>query len=574
MRSSAIDRARSARRATGRRRIVALAVAVLGLGGVLTAVPAQATTPSISLRAVGGDRQITAAWGAVAGATGYTVHWGAGTSTGHAIRTTGTSVRIGGVADRAVYSVRVTADGTSAASARHTATPVPYVPTSIASVTAVPAGPDRIRVTWKGGTQARSFAIIGGSDSMTTQNHFATDWHPAALQSWTVTIPSRLHGVLGGGSGNAVFLKVALSNSTASDPTKHLTFDLADKYRVTPSGTWSFAGMPVDARPYSKISVASWNVQSVTATASFTTNDQWAARRTRVVANIESIHPDLIGMQELTSARIDPTGCHNSPSRGDYHCAEQYTTLQDALRSASSTVPVPYRNAREDANSWLYTQPADTYVDSALFYNPAKLTVLASGFVSPRSILGSAWPAAVPDEVGMWAEFQKVGTTAVFYAVSLHLPAGSSASTSALRRAEAAAIGSWIDAKAGATPIVLVGDLNANGATDADAGSLRLRAAGYVDAGATTDRDGYYYSSSNGTNGTDGADPGYPVHAVRHPYPTSRIDYILLKNSPFTFRYRNEVRLISGARFDPRYQGSDHDMQFAIVGIALPGSGS
>jgi endonuclease/exonuclease/phosphatase family metal-dependent hydrolase len=368
-----------------------------------------------------------------------------------------------------------------------------------------------------------------------------------------------------------VFLKVALSNSTAANPTKHLTFNLADKYRVTPSGTWSFPGMPADPRSYSKISVASWNVQSLTASQSFTVKDQWAARKSRVVANIESIHPDLIGMQELTTARIDPTGCHNSPSRDDYHCAEQYTTLQDALRTASSTVPIPYRNAREDANRWLYTQPANTYVDSALFYNPAKLGVLASGFVSPRSIMGSAWPTGIADEVGMWAEFQKVGSTAVFYAVSLHLPAGSSSSTSALRRAEATAVGAWIDAKAGTTPVALVGDLNANGATDANAGSLRLRAAGYIDAGATTDRGGFYYSSSNATNGTDGADPGYPVTAVRHPYPTSRIDYILLKNSPFTFRYRNEVRLISGNRFDPAYQDSDHDMQFAIVGIADQG---
>jgi endonuclease/exonuclease/phosphatase family metal-dependent hydrolase len=128
-----------------------------------------------------------------------------------------------------------------------------------------------------------------------------------------------------------------------------------------------------------------------------------------------------------------------------------------------------------------------------------------------------------------------------------------------------------MDTKAGSTPVVFTGDFNANGATDPHAGSLALRAEGYSDARGTVDGADYgsfYYSSSNGTNGTDGPDDGYPVHAVRHPYPTSRIDYIMVKNSPFTFRYRNEVRLTSGNRFDPQYQGSDHNMQFAVIGIA------
>jgi endonuclease/exonuclease/phosphatase family metal-dependent hydrolase len=495
------------------------------------------------------------------------------------VHTTSTWIRVGGVIDRTTYSVRVTADGTTATSTLRTAVPVANVPTSIASVSAAPAGPDRIRVTWKGGTQARSFAIIGGSDSMTTRNHFATGWHPAALQSWTVTIPARLHDVLGAGSGNPVFLKVALSNSAASDPVKHLTFSLADKYRLTPSGTWSLAGAPAVPASVTRFSVASWNVQSVTATKTFTTKDQWAARISRVVANIESLRPDLIGMQELTTARIDPARCHNSPARGDYHCAEQYTTLQEALGTATAAVPTVYRNAREDAKVWLYSQPANTYVDSALFYNPARLTVLDAGFVSPRTIMGQAWPSDVSDETGMWAEFRSIATPSrpqrIFYAVSIHLPAGADSATSALRRAEATAIGAWIDAKAGTVPVVITGDLNANGATDADAGSLRLRALGYTDAAATADRGGSFYSSDNATNGTDGPDEGYPVTAVRHPYPTSRIDYILVKGSPFTYRYRNEVRLTPGtSRFDPRYQGSDHNMQLAIIGITASGSGS
>jgi len=565
-------RLRRAVRATG------IAVAAVGLVGAtaLTALPAAATTTTMSLRAVGGDRQVNAAWNAVRGATGYTVHWGYGTATNHTMHTTGTTIRIGGVTNRSTYSVRVTADHTSAASPRRTAKPVPYVPTSITRVTAVPAGPDQIKVTWSGGTQARSFAIIAGSDSITDLNHFSTGWHPASMQSWTITVPSRLHDVLGGGSGNAVFVKVALSNSTLSDPPKHLTYNGPEKYRLTPSGTWSFAGAPKDTRAVSRVQVASWNVQSMTATERFSTNNQWSHRITRVVNNIENLHPDLIGMQELTSARLDPTGCHNSPSAGIFRCTEMYQTLQTALGS-SSGVAVPYRNAREDANAWLYTQPGNVYVDSDLFYNPARLTLQRSGFVSPRTLMGSAWPSAQADEVGMWAEFSTTSTPSrSFYALSLHLPAGSSSAISSLRKAEAAAVGRWIDDKATQSdgthvPIVFVGDFNGNGASDANAGSLQLRHLGYIDAGATTNRGGYNYSTSNATNGTDGADEGYPVHAVKHPYPTSRIDYIMLKNSPFTYGWRNEVRLQSGTTlFDTRYQGSDHNLQLANIGIADP----
>ncbi|MGN6742314.1 MAG: endonuclease/exonuclease/phosphatase family protein [Amnibacterium sp.] len=573
------DRIRAERRARRGIRTAGIAVAAAGLIGAsaVAALPAAATTAApLSVRVVGGDRQITAAWNTVAHATGYTVHWGTGSSTGHTIHTRGTSVRIGGVRDFATYSVRVTADHTASASPRRTARPVPYIPTSITRVRAVPAGPDQIRVTWSGGTQARSFAIIGGSDSITDKNHFSTGWHPAAYQSWTVTIPSRLHDVLGAGSGNAVFLKVVLTNSTATDPVKHYTFNAHDKYRLTPSGTWSFAGAPADHRPVTRVQVASWNVQSITATASFTSKDQWAQRKARVVANIENLHPDLIGLQELTSARLDPTGCHNSPSAGIFRCTEQYQTLQTAL-SSSAGVAVPYRNAREDAISWLYTQGSNVYVDSALFYNPARLTVVTSGFVSPRTIMGSAWPSSQADEVGMWAEFSTRTTPSrSFLALSIHQPAGSSSAVSQLRKAEAAAVARWIDGKATRPdgtrlPVVFVGDLIANGGSDPNAGSLQLRHLGYIDAGATTNRGGYNYSTSNATNGTDGADDGYPVHAVTHPYPTSRIDYIMIRRSPFTYGYRNEVRLVPGTtRFDPRYQGSDHNLQLANIGIADP----
>jgi hypothetical protein len=65
----------------------------------------------------------------------------------------------------------------------------------------------------------------------------------------------------------------------------------------------------------------------------------------------------------------------------------------------------------------------------------------------------------------------------------------------------------------------------------------------------------------------DGADPGYPVHPTRHPYPTSRIDYLLVKGSTHTYRYTNVLNLLPDGRFDPRLEGSDHNLQLATIGL-------
>jgi endonuclease/exonuclease/phosphatase family metal-dependent hydrolase len=163
-----------------------------------------------------------------------------------------------------------------------------------------------------------------------------------------------------------------------------------------------------------------------------------------------------------------------------------------------------------------------------------------------------------------------------FLAASIHLPADAGSTWDAIRQDESAKLAAFLDRKAvdtdGSTmPIVLVGDLNANGATDAHAGSLVLRSKGYFDTGSTPNRSGQRYSSSNGSNGTDYVDPGYPRTASIHKYATSRIDYIFTKRSPYTYSYSNLVRLVTGtSSFDTRYNGSDHNLQYAVVGLVRP----
>jgi endonuclease/exonuclease/phosphatase family metal-dependent hydrolase len=227
---------------------------------------------------------------------------------------------------------------------------------------------------------------------------------------------------------------------------------------------------------------------------------------------------------------------------------------------------------------WIYHQTSGAYVDSMLFYDPAVLSVGASGYLSPRTTLKvTDWPSG-SDQAGMWAVFTIKRTGQRFVGASIHLPVNAGTKWDAIRQDESAKLAGYLDGKALQSdgtrlPIVLTGDLNANGATDAHAGSLVLRGKGYFDTAATANRTGQRYSSSNGTNGTDypANDSGYPVHAVIHKYATSRIDYILTKSSPYTYGYKNLVRLKSGTtEFDTRYNGSDHNLQLARVGIADP----
>jgi hypothetical protein len=581
MRLTSLFHARAARAA-------ALGAALLTAGTVLVSVPAQATTV-ISLRAMGGDRQVTAAWGKVANATGYTVHWGAGTSTAHVLHTTGTTIRISGVADRTTYSVRVTADGVGATSGRVTATPSEYAPTALTSVKAVPAGPNQIKVSWTGGGRARSIAVYVGADSQTLTHHYATAWHPAALSSWTVNLPASLQGVLGAGTGNPIFVRVVQTNSTAATPKMEWRFNGTTKFRLSDVGPWTLAGAAAGSTDTSPVTVASWNAQSISATQSFSTANRWAARLPKVAANIENLKPDVIGFQELGTSRVDPA-CRNSPSHmamGVYDCTEQYQTLQSKLASAAT----PYRNARPDANAYVYQQAAAgnpvNYVDSSIFFRADRVALVDSGFISPRAIMGSQWPSSYTDEAGVWAEFQtKDASARRFLVASIHMPAGGTKDdpdVSTVRRNEGAKLATWLDAKAaalgaaagvGPLPIVATGDFNGNEVSDTDAAGLRMLADGYTDAAATLDRNDIRWASDNLTNGPDAVDAGYPKTAIPHLHIASRIDYVMLKGGITTSRYRNEIRYTTASTgkrtFVSAYQGSDHNMQLAWLGIPDP----
>lgn len=527
------------------------------------------TATTVSLRVVSGNRAVSAAWSGVPGATRYTVD----VSTTRTLSrprtvTLGSTARdttVTGLAPRTQYYLRVTATTPagpvrSPVTAARTTSPT-AMPVGVTGVTAVPAGKDRIRVSWTGGAQTVKVAVLAGSDSLVSTHSFHTGWMPATRQPVTVTVPAALRAMLGGGSGGAVFVRVAQSNAVAPGAMPP-AYDPSRQYRLTPTGVYSIAGFPVPPAPQDRLTVASWNVQSLPATQEFSPGNRWDQRMPRVVANVEQAAPALIGFQELGTS-VDPVACPVYAA-----CLTQYEQLAAALLDR----PVRYVNVRPDARAYRLMVLRDSgYIDSMLFYDPARLTPLASGF----------WRSTYGGPVGTWAELEVKASGRRFLASSIHFPIGSTAELARQRTASAGELVRFLDGKAATLepgvvlPVVQIGDFNAFAPYDlrhptwAVAPSLVYRAAGYVDAAATVHRTGMMWSTANLMNGTGGTDPGYPVTAVIHPHPTSRIDYILVKGSPYSYGYANLARVVDG-RFVRSLQGSDHNLQLATIGITDP----
>jgi endonuclease/exonuclease/phosphatase family metal-dependent hydrolase len=205
-----------------------------------------------------------------------------------------------------------------------------------------------------------------------------------------------------------------------------------------------------------------------------------------------------------------------------------------------------------------------------IFYDPRKLSLLRHGYLSPAFTLGlrkHGWTPSVTDDRWVsWARFRVRATGSVFTAVAAHFPVGTSARMVRLRALEASAVIARIRAIAGTRPVVFGGDLNADSARSGNAAATTFVRHGYFDAASTVHRTNAHYSTAK-SGRQDGADPGYPVHPTRHPYPTSRIDYLLVKGGAHTYRYANVLNLLPDGRFDPGLEGSDHNLQLATIGL-------
>jgi endonuclease/exonuclease/phosphatase family metal-dependent hydrolase len=537
---------------------IAVALSVAGLTGtalVATAPPAAAATLSAPVvKLAFGDRSLTVAWGAVRGATSYVVqHSRTSTFSRPVSVDAGTKTRlfVKGLANRTTYYVRVVAKaGTSKAVSRTAkATPDAGYPREL-TVTAVPAGKHAIRVSWTGQGRATKVAVIAGSEGSISRDVFRTGWYPATTTSVTVTVPPALRARLGTGSGNPVFVKVATYNSLAAGTSMPNVKNEAAAYRLSPAGTYAWAGATTPTG--TRLRVATWNVNSVAATANLT-GQTWRDRRTRVAAGIAYSNAAVVGTAELTTAET-----------GAGYGLRQWEDLRNLLATPTYG---GYAIANSVTSATTGGAPATT-VGAHLFYKPSVVTREAGAFVSPKHALGLSWPATLTDRYFSWARFRVNATGARFYAVAVHLPANSgSTSYAALRAKEAAAIDAYMTARAGGLPILLMGDLNSSFAETPQGPDTVLVGRGYYDTSSAVKRAHPRVSTANLTNQVDNLGVrGYPTRPYVYRYAAPRIDYIFVKNAPGAWRYNNQLVLTDG-RFDPRYRGSDHNLQWAEIGI-------
>ncbi|MGY1703769.1 fibronectin type III domain-containing protein [Geodermatophilus sp. SYSU D00697] len=530
--------------------------AVLGVSDLVAAPPASAATLTAPSAVIAfGDRSLTLAWQPVPGATRYRVQYST-SSTFQAPVTkdagTRTSLMVTGLQNDRRYHARVVAVAgpVSKAGRSLSATPDSGYPREL-RVTAVPAGTDRIRVSWTGQGRATKVGVRAGSNSLLTREVFTTAWYPATTTSVVLTVPPSLRAQLGTGSGNPIYVKVATYNSPAAGQAMPDRSNSAASYRLSAPGTRVQAS-PV-APAGSRLRVATYNVKTVTSSAALP-GRTWRDRRLAVAAGIARSGAAVVAVQELTGA---DAGLGNG--------TKQWEDLRDLLARpgyggyALATTGMP--PARVGVPR--------TTVGDHLFYRPDLVTREAAGLVSPRHDLRVAWTSSALDHFSAWGRFRVRTSGRPFYAVSVHLPVDVATPDDqrALRVRIVSAIEGFVAAKAGRLPIVLAGDLNSHVAKTPNGPETWLRTRGYYDAAASLSRANDRVHTANSPGQVDNlATPGFPSRPHLAKYTAQRIDYIMVKNSPGSWRYVNQLVLVEGL-FDRRYQGSDHNLQWAEVGI-------
>ncbi|RIX28682.1 hypothetical protein D1781_14890 [Amnibacterium setariae] len=574
-------------------------LAAVATTGALVALPAQAAEKGPSIKLVPGDRVITAAWGAVPGATSYTVRLSKKKSLSHArvVTTRSRSVKLTKTANGTKYYVGVTANRAviTPSTVRSTvvsAKPAKGVPFPVGKVT-VKSGPaeNQVTVSWTGGGRANKVAVVAGSEVLTEGRTFHSGWYPATTRSITLTVPAKYRAYVGAGTGNPVWVKVVQSNGTSN--AYGAFYSYARKYRPSPPGTWAFAKSVVPAADVDRLTVAELNTQSVGSTDTASPVNRWDQRVGRVAKLINTTSPkiDLLLTAELATNVTD--GCGNK-AVDPYRC-RSHTQVADLAKLVPGLAQADFdtydrvldrMNTKDRAGH----KPWDGKVTNGahVFFNPDRLQLLDYGYYSPAMSpsdhslarvegLGvSPWSVSAvgADRWLTWAKLQVSSSGRVFYALAAHFPVGDSAAVRAARVQEAAKVRAAIEARAAGTPIVFGGDFNSDATRNPQSVQPVFIKGGWFDTAAVSaksQRTGMKVSSANSSGPQDSSNPkdsGYNRRPNWHKYETSRIDYILTKNSPYTFRYANVLRLHADGTFDKSVQGSDHNMQLAEVGIA------
>jgi len=194
------------------------------------------------------------------------------------------------------------------------------------------------------------------------------------------------------------------------------------------------------------VKVASFNIQSVSLDQTNGNRQPWKERRGKVIAELMSEHPDVIGVQEANPSYSYPTRLVDGPT--------QYFDLRNGLNKAggnyqlTNTVPYNCVNARSNYKC-VYQYRGASWGDRIL-YNRDTIDLVRSG-----STLYSVQGAGVDKRYIAWAVLSVKATGHTFLFVGTH-PRGDASQ----RGAQLNQLVSRINALKQGRPVVAVGDFN------------------------------------------------------------------------------------------------------------------
>jgi len=252
----------------------------------------------------------------------------------------------------------------------------------------------------------------------------------------------------------------------------------------------------------------------------------WKDRVSRIAANIASVHPEVMSLQELLPPMW--TGQPGVPA------------LQKALQQAGAG---EYRLTRETPFG------KGTPGDSRILYDPTEVQL-----VSPCDPATISCLIPIPDPTqahyAAYALFKDLKSGKLFWFVSTHLTPGNDATTDALRGRQAEAIAAAMDRlNQQQLPVIVGGDFNSSQTSKgADSPHTAMLAAGYYSTMAAATQTNLEYNSVN----------AYTKRETPSPYGFGSIIDTLMTLHMHGADVFKEVRT-------PQPWPSDHNMIFTVV---------
>jgi endonuclease/exonuclease/phosphatase family metal-dependent hydrolase len=344
------------------------------------------------------------------------------------------------------------------------------------------------------------------------------------------------------------------------------------------------------------LTVATYNVCKVNCSRTY----RWAQRRHAVVRTIRNASPDVLAIQEAPTlpwrsttqwadlTRLLADAGYQQPSDLDgctKDCTRGAHLYFDPSRLRVYSMPRPSGQSQPPHECMVYLNDPDLPEDKSgpqfrdwrlfqcrgyLGYSPT--VDLAVGMDSQREVSGIPW-GSIQDRNVSWAYLQDIASSAVFLAVSVHLPNEKTTAGEQVRQAVARNLSGWIDALNAerglpGIPVVVMGDLNSYAARQPQGAQWILAQDGFIDAFDTEQRVNARFGTVNFTPAIRQWQ-GFPPQPFKYAQLASRIDYVFAKNGVVPLGHEVVLHLRADGTFDPAYRGSDHNLVRAHLAIPI-----